>query len=85
MQEGAGVAGAAEETPPAELLSVRAADYPEDAACHICQDKFESFYNEEKEEWQLRNAVDTEGKLAHPLCIEDQRVRKLILFILLVL
>lgn len=76
MQENAGMTGATEESPPAELVSVRAADYPEEAACNICQDKFESFYNEEKEEWQLRNALDVEGKLAHPLCIEDQKVRK---------
>lgn len=70
MQEGV----EEEEQPPREVVSVRAADYPEDAQCEICHDKFESFYNDEKEEWHLRNAVDQEGKLVHPLCLEDEKV-----------
>ncbi|XP_046665109.1 uncharacterized protein LOC124357394 isoform X3 [Homalodisca vitripennis] len=69
MQEGA----VEEEDVPRVLVSVRAADYPEDAVCHICHDKFESFYNEEKEEWHLRNAEDNNGQLVHPVCLEDQR------------
>lgn len=71
--------GGEEEPPPLPLSSVCAATYPEDASCVICHDKFESFYNEEKEEWHLRNALDHEGSLVHPLCLEDQKVRFLFL------
>ncbi|XP_054263515.1 uncharacterized protein LOC128986927 isoform X2 [Macrosteles quadrilineatus] len=69
MQDGAGE----EDEPERIMVSVRAADYPEEAACHICHDKFESFYNEEKDEWHLRNAADHEGNLVHPICLEDQK------------
>ncbi|KAB0796516.1 hypothetical protein PPYR_10577 [Photinus pyralis] len=41
------------------------------AACEVCRDKFEQFYNEEKDEWQLRMAIRVEDKTYHPLCYED--------------
>lgn len=43
----------------------------QNAHCEICQDKFEQFYNEEKEEWQLRMAIRVNDKTYHPLCYED--------------
>ncbi|XP_011684445.1 PREDICTED: uncharacterized protein LOC105447883 isoform X2 [Wasmannia auropunctata] len=45
----------------------------EDSRCQVCHDAFEQFYNEEKEEWHLRPAVNYEGKNYHPLCLEDYK------------
>lgn len=50
----------------------------EDSRCQVCHDAFEQFYNEEKEEWHLRPAVNYESKNYHPLCLEDYKVRILI-------
>lgn len=50
----------------------------EDSRCQVCHDTFEQFYNEEKEEWHLRPAINYEGKNYHPLCLEDYKVRILI-------
>lgn len=54
-----------------EIPTVPADADVQDAHCEICQDKFEQFYNEEKEEWHLRMAVRVDGKTYHPLCYED--------------
>lgn len=54
-----------------EIPTVPADPNVQDAHCEICQDRFEQFYNEEKEEWQLRNAVRINNKTYHPLCYED--------------
>ncbi|XP_014476852.1 PREDICTED: uncharacterized protein LOC106745607 isoform X2 [Dinoponera quadriceps] len=45
----------------------------EDSRCQVCHDAFEQFYNEEKEEWHLRPAVNHEEKNYHPLCLEDYK------------
>ncbi|EZA52087.1 Pre-mRNA cleavage complex 2 protein Pcf11 [Ooceraea biroi] len=45
----------------------------EDSRCQVCHDAFEQFYNEEKEEWQLKPAVNYENKNYHPLCLEDHK------------
>lgn len=42
-----------------------------DDVCDICGDPFEQFWEEEEEEWHLRNAVRVEGKTYHPVCYED--------------
>lgn len=42
-----------------------------DKTCDMCHDQFETFYNEENEEWHLRNAVRVDGKTYHPICFED--------------
>uniref|UniRef100_A0A0A9XGI4 Pre-mRNA cleavage complex 2 protein Pcf11 n=2 Tax=Lygus hesperus TaxID=30085 RepID=A0A0A9XGI4_LYGHE len=52
--------------------SVPAGEKGENACCDICQDKFDQFYNEEKEEWHLRRAIEVEGKLYHPLCHKER-------------
>ncbi|XP_055614328.1 pre-mRNA cleavage complex 2 protein Pcf11-like isoform X2 [Uranotaenia lowii] len=41
--------------------------------CHMCHDEFEQFYNEETEEWHLRNAIRVEDDIYHPLCYEDYK------------
>lgn len=45
-----------------------------DVECEMCKDKFEQFYNEEKEEWHLRRAIKVEDKIYHPICYEDYQV-----------
>lgn len=40
----------------------------------MCHDKFEQFYNEEREEWHLRAAIRIDGKTYHPLCYDDYKV-----------
>ncbi|XP_061504313.1 uncharacterized protein LOC1281907 [Anopheles gambiae] len=44
-----------------------------DRQCHMCHDVFEHFYNEETEEWHLRNAILVDGSTYHPLCYEDYK------------
>ncbi|KAM3958336.1 uncharacterized protein ACR2FA_007662 [Aphomia sociella] len=64
---GAGGPEAAEEAP-----SV-AAGAPRDRHCALCGDTFQQFYNEDKEEWHLRNSVRHEDNNYHPLCFEDYK------------
>lgn len=43
--------------------------------CDMCHDRFETFYNEETEDWHLRNAVRVEeGATYHPICYEDYKI-----------
>lgn len=42
--------------------------------CDMCHDPFETFYNEETEEWHLRNAIRVEENIYHPICYEDYKV-----------
>ncbi|KAJ2945092.1 hypothetical protein O0L34_g9148 [Tuta absoluta] len=65
--EGEGPPEVPEETP-----SV-AAGAPADHHCALCGDKFDQFYNEDKEEWHLRNSVRHEEKNYHPMCFEDYK------------
>lgn len=57
-----------------EIPSVPADPEIQDQRCEVCQDRFEQFYNEEKEEWHLRMAISIDGKTYHPLCYEDYQV-----------
>lgn len=41
--------------------------------CDMCHDLFETFYNEETEEWHLRNAVRIEENTYHPVCYDDYK------------
>ena len=40
-------------------------------SCHICNDPFDIFYYEEKEEWHFKDAIRVGNKLYHPICFED--------------
>ena len=55
----------------------------EDSRCQVCHDAFEQFYNEEKEEWHLRPAINFEEKNYHPLCLDDYKVGFIILHLLI--
>ncbi|RZC34227.1 pre-mRNA cleavage complex 2 protein Pcf11, partial [Asbolus verrucosus] len=65
--EGAGEDGDEE----IEIPSVPADPDVQDAHCEVCQDKFDHFFNEDKEEWHLKNAIRVDDKTYHPVCYED--------------
>lgn len=44
-------------------------------ACDMCHDQFDTFYNNETEEWHLKNALKIDDKFYHPICYEDYKVR----------
>lgn len=44
------------------------------AACYLCHDQFEQFYHEKDEEWQLRNCIEKDKRLYHPMCYDDMIV-----------
>ncbi|CAH0397606.1 unnamed protein product [Chilo suppressalis] len=51
-----------------------AAGAPAAHHCTLCGDAFQQFYNEDKEEWHLRNSVRHEDKNYHPLCFDDYKL-----------
>lgn len=53
---------------------VPAGENSELAACYLCHDQFEQFYHEKDEEWQLRNCVEKDKRLYHPMCYDDMIV-----------
>lgn len=44
-----------------------------DRTCDMCHDRFETFYNEETEDWHLRDAVREDCGTFHPICLKDYR------------
>ncbi|XP_063927873.1 uncharacterized protein LOC135141017 isoform X2 [Zophobas morio] len=54
-----------------EVPSVPADPEVQETHCDVCQDKFDQFFNEDKEEWHLRNAIRVDDKTYHPVCYED--------------
>lgn len=67
-ESGSGRPGA--ETPPP---SCPAGSDEASKRCHMCHDEFQQFYNEETEEWHLKNAIRVEECTYHPLCYEDYK------------
>ncbi|KAG7273798.1 hypothetical protein CRUP_016542, partial [Coryphaenoides rupestris] len=56
-----------------EFQSVRATADVVGESCEICQEAFEMYWEEEEEEWHLRDALRVEGKTYHPSCFEDYK------------
>ncbi|KAJ8405888.1 hypothetical protein AAFF_G00313250 [Aldrovandia affinis] len=56
-----------------EFQSVKAAPDVVDESCEICQELFEMYWEEEEEEWHLKNAIRVEEKTYHPSCFEDYK------------
>ncbi|XP_017575362.2 pre-mRNA cleavage complex 2 protein Pcf11 [Pygocentrus nattereri] len=56
-----------------EFQSVKAAPDVVDESCEICQEQFEMYWEEEEEEWHLKNAMRVDGKTYHPSCYEDYK------------
>ena len=57
-----------------EMQSVTAGENSEGAQCAMCHEVFEQFYNEDKEEWHLKDAIRVDEKTYHPICYEDFKV-----------
>ncbi|KAJ8729074.1 hypothetical protein PYW07_006770 [Mythimna separata] len=75
LPAGAAGAGAAEVAAPVApvLAPSAAAPAPAHHACALCGDAFQQFYNEDKEEWHLRNSVRHHDDYYHPACFEDYK------------
>lgn len=58
------------------LLSCVAGQEDHNKICDMCHDQFETFFHEETEEWHLRNAIRVDGRVYHPICFEDYKVRR---------
>ncbi|XP_072517782.1 pre-mRNA cleavage complex 2 protein Pcf11 isoform X2 [Salminus brasiliensis] len=56
-----------------EFQSVKAAPDVVDESCEICQEQLEMYWEEEEEEWHLKNAMRVDGKTYHPSCYEDYK------------
>ncbi|KAI1903811.1 hypothetical protein AGOR_G00031050 [Albula goreensis] len=56
-----------------EFQSVKAAPDVVDESCEICQEAFEMYWEEEEEEWHLKNAIRVDEKTYHPSCYEDYK------------
>ncbi|XP_006763805.1 PREDICTED: pre-mRNA cleavage complex 2 protein Pcf11 isoform X2 [Myotis davidii] len=54
-----------------EFQSVPAGPAGAVESCEICQEQFEQIWDEEEEEWHLKNAIRVDGKIYHPSCYED--------------
>uniref|UniRef100_A0A6J0UT11 Pre-mRNA cleavage complex 2 protein Pcf11 n=1 Tax=Pogona vitticeps TaxID=103695 RepID=A0A6J0UT11_9SAUR len=54
-----------------EFQSVPAGPAGVDESCEICQEQFEQYWDEEEEEWHLKNAIRVDEKIYHPSCYED--------------
>ncbi|XP_053616677.1 pre-mRNA cleavage complex 2 protein Pcf11 isoform X2 [Plodia interpunctella] len=67
-----GGGSAAEREAPAPLAPSAPAGAPHHH-CALCGDHFDQFYNEDKEEWHLRNSVTHNGDHYHPMCFEDYK------------
>ncbi|KAJ8667668.1 hypothetical protein QAD02_009331 [Eretmocerus hayati] len=53
-----------------DLPSLRT-DSDNNSKCEVCQEPFEQFFHEEKEEWHIRPVVIHEEKKYHPICLKD--------------
>ncbi|XP_045504591.1 pre-mRNA cleavage complex 2 protein Pcf11 isoform X1 [Colias croceus] len=70
--------GGAEEEAAEEVLEAGeapsvAAGPPAGRHCALCGDAFDQFYNEDREEWHLRNSLQHEGRNYHPACFDDYK------------
>ncbi|KAJ8919283.1 hypothetical protein NQ315_003867 [Exocentrus adspersus] len=63
--------GAEEAEEEIEIPSVPADPESTAECCEVCREKFDQFFNEEREEWHLRNAIRVDEKTYHPICYED--------------
>ncbi|KAG8453082.1 hypothetical protein GDO86_004771 [Hymenochirus boettgeri] len=56
-----------------EFQSVPAGPAGQDEICEICQEQFEQYWDEEEEEWHLKNAMCVNEKIYHPSCYDDYK------------
>ncbi|CAF1428332.1 unnamed protein product [Adineta steineri] len=43
----------------------------DDDRCFVCHDPFENFFDDNREEWHLKDAIRVDGKTYHPICYQD--------------
>lgn len=53
------------------IVNCIAAHDEHNKSCDMCNDPFEMFYDQETEEWYLRNAIRKGTNVYHPICYED--------------
>ncbi|XP_078475121.1 LOW QUALITY PROTEIN: pre-mRNA cleavage complex 2 protein Pcf11 [Lampetra planeri] len=56
-----------------EFLSVPAGPAGVEELCEICREQFEQYWDEDEEEWHLKNAVRVDSRTFHPTCYEDHK------------
>ncbi|XP_067890022.1 pre-mRNA cleavage complex 2 protein Pcf11 [Heterodontus francisci] len=56
-----------------EFQSVPAGPAGVHEVCEICQEAFEQYWDEDEEEWHLKNAVRVDNRTYHPACYEDYK------------
>ncbi|XP_062867063.1 pre-mRNA cleavage complex 2 protein Pcf11 [Trichomycterus rosablanca] len=56
-----------------EFQSVKAAPDVVKEFCEICQEQFEQYWEDNEEEWHLKNAIRVDGNTYHPSCYEDYK------------
>ncbi|CAF4941179.1 unnamed protein product, partial [Rotaria magnacalcarata] len=49
----------------------QASDDTNDDRCYVCHDPFENFFDDNREEWCLKDAMRVDGKTYHPICYQD--------------
>ncbi|CAF3470944.1 unnamed protein product [Rotaria socialis] len=42
-----------------------------DDRCYVCHDPFENFFDDNREEWCLKDAMRVDAKTYHPICYQD--------------
>ncbi|CAF3370268.1 unnamed protein product [Rotaria sp. Silwood1] len=48
----------------------------DDDRCYVCHDPFENFFDDNREEWHLKDAIRIDGKTYHPICYQDVRYER---------
>ena len=56
--------------PPIEVTALLPLD-DENQECGVCHEKFETFWDENEEEWMMKDAVKIKQKVYHPMCAKD--------------
>lgn len=62
-----------ERSPKTQMISCQAGPKGAEETCEVCHDKFEYFFNEENEDWHLKNAIRVDEKCYHPMCYDDHK------------
>lgn len=60
---------------PTEIPSVRLSGEKE-TPCEVCHESFEKYWDEDEEEWMLKNAVFVDGKFFHFTCYRELKRQK---------
>uniref|UniRef100_T1J1R3 CID domain-containing protein n=1 Tax=Strigamia maritima TaxID=126957 RepID=T1J1R3_STRMM len=56
-----------------DVQTIPVAEDDGDNVCAVCGESFEQFWDQDKEEWHLKDATRIDGKTYHPICYEDIR------------